>query len=703
MSDSTNLSDIETIWADLRDLLEWQQGFSLYLVFADDARRADVLLKYLTEWCREHELPIQAIRPLKSEDALAQVLDGLSGNPAVPGMPLWLDLGAWSSDPAWPGVRRKVLAVLNQRRSWLEQTCKRPVFLHLPQSFAPEVVTWAPDLWSVKRYIALLSNENSLQAIQAALDAEVAAALAVEDAQPAQTLIDVAQLAKQYQQPAPPDGNLQALRDFALAIAQTGQTEVKQGNHAGALACFQASLAVLRHLRNFAGDTPQVLADIANALLHLANAQVAAADLAQARSTLQAALGLRQRLIASIGAALEWCQPLITLLHKLAEVETAAGNNKAALAWLENTLPLQRKLAQAQDESSAALPDLLKTLQSLAKAQTAAGQIILADEHQQEAHALEELLAAERAVQLSEELALDDSAVHRAELAGCLNNWGNLLAKYGKRAWALKTLSRAVNISEDLAEQNFAAYGPSLAGSLNNWAIRLANAGQREQALAATARAVNIHENLAGRSFATYGPNLAMSLNNWSICLADAGQREQALAAIARAVNIRENLAGQNFAEHGPDLAMSLNNWAIRLANEGLGEQALAAIARAVSIRENLAGQNFAAYGPSLASSLKNWTNRLASEGQREQALATIARAIIIHEDLAAQTPAVYEPELAGSLATLARLLPALEAIPHLQNALRLITPYSLPGTTYEKWQQMIERDLQARQAEIAT
>ena len=614
MSDSTNLSDIETIWADLRDLLEWQQGFSLYLVFADDARRADVLLKYLTEWCHEHELPIQAIRPLKSDEALAQVLDGLYGNRAVAGMPLWLDLGAWSSDPAWPGVRREILAALNQRRSWLEQTYQRPVFLHLPQSFAPEVVTWAPDLWSVKRYIALLSNENSLQAIQAVLDAEVATALALEDAQPAQTLLDVEQLARQYKQPMPPIGDLQALRDFALAITQTGQTEAEQGNHAGALACFQASLAVLRHLRHLrklAGDTPQVLADVANALLHLANAQVATADLAQARNTLQAALGLRQRLIASNGAALEWLQPLITLLHKLTEVETAAGNIKSALAWLESTLPLQRKLAQAQDESSAALPDLLKTLQSLAKAQAEAGQIILANEHQHEAHVLEELLAAERAVQLSEDLAHDDSVVHRAELAARLNDWSRLLAEYGKREWALKTQARAVSIIEALAGQNFAAYGTDLAGNLNNL----------------------------------------------SICLANYGQREHALAAVARAVKIYENLAEQNFAAYGPDLAMSLHNWAIDLANAG----------------------------------------------QREQALAAIERAVSIHEDLADQTPAVYAPQLAGSLGNLAHSLPAHEAIPHLQRALRLITPYALPGTTYEKWQQMMEKELQARQAEIAT
>ena len=90
--------------------------------------------------------------------------------------------------------------------------------------------------------------------------------------------------------------------------------------------------------------------------------------------------------------------------------------------------------------------------------------------------------------------------------------------------------------------------------------------------------------------------------------------------------------------------------------------------------------------------SLHNWAIDLANAGQREQALAAIERAVSIHEDLADQTPAVYAPQLAGSLGNLAHSLPAHEAIPHLQRALRLITPYALPGTTYEKWQQMMEK-----------
>ncbi|MEN9866489.1 MAG: hypothetical protein RL748_2079, partial [Pseudomonadota bacterium] len=140
---------------------------------------------------------------------------------------------------------------------------------------------------------------------------------------------------------------------------------------------------------------------------------------------------------------------------------------------LENTLPIQRKLAQSQEQSSAALPDLLQTLQSLAETQASAGQIILADEHRQEANLIEELLEAERAVQDAEALAREDWVANATLLADCLNDFSVSLAEYGKRFWALQTVAWAAQIREELARQNPAVHEPELAGSLYNHAILL--------------------------------------------------------------------------------------------------------------------------------------------------------------------------------------------------------------------------------------
>jgi hypothetical protein len=364
----------------------------------------------------------------------------------------------------------------------------------------------------------------------------------------------------------------------------------------------------------------------------------------------------------------------------------AAGQRAEALACMARAVQIYEELAR--QKFAAYGPDLARGLNNWSLHLAEAGQ------------RADALASIARAVQIYEELARQNFAAYGPELATSLNNWSLRLAGAGQRADALASIERAVQIYEDLSRQNFSAYGADLATSLSNWSNHLAEAGQRAEALVSMARAVQIHEELARQNFAAYGPDLASSLNNWSNRLAAAGQRAKALASIERSVQIREELARQNFAAYGSDLAQSLNNWSVRLAEAGQWAEALASIERAVQIWEELARQNFAAYGPDLAMGLNNLAVYLAEAGQRAEALASIERAVQIREELARQTPAVYDPELAGSLAILAGLSPSSAAITHLQRALTLITPYALPGTTYEQWREGMEQTLQARQAE---
>lgn len=290
-----------------------------------------------------------------------------------------------------------------------------------------------------------------------------------------------------------------------------------------------------------------------------------------------------------------------------------------------------------------------------------------------------------------------DFATAAPRFAARLNNFSGRAAEVGRRAEALAAITRAVKIYEELARQSFASYGPVLASSLNNWSNRLAEMGQRAEALESIGRAVKIHDELARQSFTTYGPDFAFSLTNLSIRLAEAGLCAEALEASGVAVKIYEELARQSFVTYGPNLARSLNNWSCDLGDAGQCAESLVAIERAIKIYEELAQKNFAAYAPVFACSLNNWSNRLAESGQHANALAAIERTVQIREELARQSPAMYEPALASSLVNLARLLPPLEATPRLQRALRLITPYDLPGTTYEELRELIVHDLQAR------
>lgn len=75
--------------------------------------------------------------------------------------PLWIELTAGPGRAEWEKVRREALAALNRRRSALEKECPRPLFPLLPVAMAPEIVTWAPDLWSIRQYVAILPGEEA--------------------------------------------------------------------------------------------------------------------------------------------------------------------------------------------------------------------------------------------------------------------------------------------------------------------------------------------------------------------------------------------------------------------------------------------------------------------------------------------------------------------------------------------------------------
>ncbi|MCD0443660.1 tetratricopeptide repeat-containing serine protease family protein [Glycomyces sp. A-F 0318] len=241
-----------------------------------------------------------------------------------------------------------------------------------------------------------------------------------------------------------------------------------------------------------------------------------------------------------------------------------------------------------------------------------------------------------------------------AQIATASGTLGNWLSDNGQRPEALAAAQRAVDLREELAADNRAAHLPDLAMSVNNLAVHLAEAGRREEGLAAAQRAVDLREELAAQNPAAYLPDLATSVNNLAVYLSAAGRREEGLAAAQRAVDLREELAAQNPAAYLPDLATSVNNLAIRLAEAGRREEGLAAAQRAVDLREELAADNRAAHLPDLAASVNNLAVRLGEAGQRPEALAAAQRAVDLYEELAAQNPAAYLPDLARSYWTAA-------------------------------------------------
>lgn len=289
MSEHPTTSAFESLWAEIKLLLEWQQGFGFYVVVGDDYRVALALRQRIEDAMRVSSGALQFLRPQNPETAAVEVLQAIlppSEQEATRYQqwqaPVWLDLTTAPDDPNWQIPRRQVLAALNVRRSALEAYCLRPLFVHLPQSLLPEVVTWAPDLWSIRQFIAILPpyspppvpkedevenfrNETirlSEQASQAGERGDIALALqqaraTVERFQQLRTLVGDTPL---------------VLRDLSVILEKLGNIEADQGNFPAALEHYKASLQLRRQLRHALGDTPQVLDDLQIVLSKMARA-----------------------------------------------------------------------------------------------------------------------------------------------------------------------------------------------------------------------------------------------------------------------------------------------------------------------------------------------------------------------------------------------------------------------------------------------
>jgi tetratricopeptide (TPR) repeat protein len=262
----------------------------------------------------------------------------------------------------------------------------------------------------------------------------------------------------------------------------------------------------------------------------------------------------------------------------------------------------------------------------------------------------EAVVAAQRAVDIYDALAVTDPGAHLSDLAAALNNLGADLAANGRTRDALAAIQRSVELCEELVRADPERYSPNLASSLNNLGIRLAELGRTEEALAMTARSVTLRERLAAADPQRYDSYLAWSLNNLGLRLAEAGRTPDSLAAAMRAVELREGLAAADPDQHLPDLARSLDNCGARLSELGRAEEALLFTERAADIYERLAAVNPRRYPADLATALNNLGMRLSEQGHAAQALVATGRAVEIYERLAAAAPDRYAAALAAAL-----------------------------------------------------
>lgn len=172
-------------------------------------------------------------------------------------------------------------------------------------------------------------------------------------------------------------------------------------------------------------------------------------------------------------------------------------------------------------------------------------------------------------------------------LASVLASLAGMQAKYGRADNAAAMIDRALEISERLAIKDPAAHEPLLAQTLHAFA-HLFPQSRTLDSLAAMRRAVDIYERRA-TDHPEAEPALAGALNAlFPLCVA-AGQADDAAIAARRAVSIYERLAGKNHDAYQPGLASSLYNLTAWYTQQSQFNQALDSAEKLVVILSDLA------------------------------------------------------------------------------------------------------------------
>ena len=147
----------EEIWDNIRLLLEWQQGFGFYLVFSDNTYASLELKQRINDYLHIQSKQMQRFRPEQPTDVPQQILQTLL-HKDYQNVPVWIELTAYPQEQLWTDIRQQTLNLLNRQRGLLEAHCLRAVFLQLPSAMTKDIVVYAPDLWSIRQYIAVLPN-----------------------------------------------------------------------------------------------------------------------------------------------------------------------------------------------------------------------------------------------------------------------------------------------------------------------------------------------------------------------------------------------------------------------------------------------------------------------------------------------------------------------------------------------------------------
>ena len=466
----------------------------------------------------------------------------------------------------------EVIAYVNHRREPLKASGLRLV-LCWPAAFKDELLSNAPDLWSVRAASPWVEEADLTPVSSLPIEYDLAA----DQTNLSSISAGVADKLRRWQQHRDlKKANLSPRDGLVLANFQYSQLQLASAAEIAEAVFFEV---------NRQNNVPTDGLALNDALNFLSIARARLGNLTGALEASRLAVHNAQQFAKANPVA---NQPNLAMsINNLANRLSGIGDRPGALKAAQEAADIYKRLAITNP--AVYEPKLAASINNLANR--------LSDTGDQPGA----LKAAQGAADIYRRLTKINPADYEPDLAVSINNLANFLNDAGDRSGALKAAQEAIHIRRRLAKTNPVAYEPGVATSINNLAKVLRDIGDHPGALKAMQEALDIRRRLAKTNPATYEPKLAGSINNLASFLSEAGDRSGALKAAQEAADIYRRLTKTNPAAYEPVLAMSLNNLANRLSETGDRPGALKAALEAVALYEKANNATPGAFAQQLA------------------------------------------------------------------------------------------------------
>ena len=269
----------------------------------------------------------------------------------------------------------------------------------------------------------------------------------------------------------------------------------------------------------------------------------------------------------------------------------------------------------------------------------------------------------EKALKIYRRLAQENPAAYLGDLAGVLNNLGNVARLQNRIDEAGRNFDEALQIYVPLARQN-SVYQPDLAITLTDLGSVATLQNRVSEAYDHEAAALSMYRELAKEDPDNYQMGVVVALKNLAFLahtLNHAGSvamqqnhLQEARTNYEQALRIERQLTGEGSGEYLPEMVNTLMGLGFLERSAGRPDKARSYFEEAAQIDRQLAQQDPQKFLPDLASTQLNLGNFYTERNQLESARPNYEAAVQTYRQLAQQAPGKYLADLAGTLSNLA-------------------------------------------------